>query len=289
MRHALVPGFLLLLAACGGAPRDATPVDTTLRNHLAAGRLALEAGRDEEAARQFGLALSRARARDGAEDLAEAATGRAAALIAQGEAPAASREAEAARLALERRGARVPATLRLAEATARYRAGDAVGARALLDPWPEDQDTDAALRAAFLLGLLAADAGDPAGLQAARARLAGQLPRGFQADAEELAARAALLARDAPTAEAAALRAVAGRREVLDYRGVTRGLLLAADAAALAGARGREADYALRAGEGAAARGDVAQARQSLERARRLADDPGLRRAAEAALALLPR
>ncbi|WP_027284708.1 hypothetical protein [Rubritepida flocculans] len=288
MRRA--PAFLLLLlAACGGARPEPPPVDQTLRNHLAAGRLALEAARHEEAARQYGLALERARARDSAEDIAEAATGRAAALLAQGAARTALEEAEAARRALERRAAPVPATLRLAEATARYRAGDAPGARALLEPWPEGGEAEAAQRAAFLLGLIAAEAGDAEALSRARARLGAPAARGLRADAEELAARAALLAEDGAGAEAAALRALEDRRAALDDRGVTRALALAADAAARQGAREREADYALRAGQAAAARGELREARALLERARRIGGDAAFMRAVQAAHAAPPR
>jgi hypothetical protein len=281
--------LLLLLAACGGARPEPAPVDEVLRNHLAAGRLALDAARHEEAARQYGLALGRARARDSAPDIAEAATGRAAALLARGEVRAALEEAEAARHDMLRRGAPVPPTLRLAEAAARYRAGDAPGARALLDPWPEGGEAEAAQRAAFLLGLIAAEAGDAGALAQARARLGEPAARGLRADAEELAARAALLAGDGAGAEAAALRALEDRRAALDDRGVTRALALAADAAARQGARARDADYALRAGQGAAARGEAEEARRLLERARRLGGDAAFQRALARALASLPR
>jgi hypothetical protein len=282
-------GLLLALGACGGGAPPPAAVDTTLRNQLAAGRLALEAGRNAEAARQYALALDRARALDSAPDLAEAATGRAAALVADGDARAALAEAEAARAVLERRGAPVPDTLRLAEATARYRSGDMIGARSLLDPWPAGGDADAALRAAFLLGLIAADSRDVTTLAVARGRLGTPAAEGFRADAAELAAHAALLAGDAATAEAAALEAVAARRAALDPRGVTRALLLAADASAALGAREREADHALRAGQSAAARGDHAEAARHLQRARAASADPTLRRAALRALDDLPR
>lgn len=281
--------LLLLLAACGASRPEPPPPDPVLRNHITAGRLALDNARHEEAARQYGLALSRARERDSVEDIAEAATGRAAALMARGQARDAVSETQGARHDIERRGASVPPTLRLAEATARYRAGDAPGARTLLDPWPEAGDAEAAQRAAFLLGLIAAEARDAEALVAARTRLGTPTRRGLRADAEELAARAALLAGDGTTAEAGALRALDDRREALDYRGVTRALELAADAAALRGAREREADYALRAGQGAAARGEAADARRLLDRARRLGGDAAFRRTVEQSLGTLPR
>ena len=286
MRRALP--VLLLLAACGGTRPEPPPPDPVLRNHLTAGRLALDNARHEEAARQYALALTRARERDSVEDIAEAATGRAAALMARGQVAEARDAALSARGDIERRNATVPPTLRLAEATARYRAGDAAGARALLDPWPEGGDAEAAQRAAFLLGLIASESRDAESLARARARLGAPTRRGLRADADELAARAALLAGDGTQAEAGALRALEDRREALDYRGVTRALELAADAAALRGAREREADYALRAGQGAAARGETADARRLLERARRLGGDAAFQRAVTQSLAALP-
>jgi hypothetical protein len=64
---------------------------------------------------------------------------------------------------------------------------------------------------------------------------------------------------------------------------------LAADASAALGAREREADHALRAGQSAAARSDHGEAARHLRRARQASADPALRRAAERALADLPR
>jgi hypothetical protein len=209
--------------------------------------------------------------------------------MARGQAREARDAAESVRLDIERRGATAPPTLRLAEATARYRAGDVPGARVLLDPWREEGDAEAAQRAAFLLGLLAAEARDGEALARARARLGTPTRRGLRADAEELAARAALLAGNGAESEAASLRALADRREALDFRGVTRALELAADAAAMRNAREREADYALRAGEGAAARGETADARRLLERARRLGGDAAFQRAVTQSIAALPR
>jgi hypothetical protein len=54
-------------------------------------------------------------------------------------------------------------------------------------------------------------------------------------------------------------------------------------------ARARDADYALRAGQGAAARGEAEEARRLLERARRLGGDAAFQRALARALASLPR
>lgn len=270
----------LLLTGCGARVTPPAPQpDETLTRHLRAGRLALDAGRFEEAVRQYDLALTRARARDAAEDITDAATGRAAALLGKGD-DAAARDQAAGTLAdLARRGAVPSPALRLAEATARYRLGDLDGALPLLLALRDAPDRDAVLRAAFIEGLIADARRDATALQAARTRLGTPEAFNFRADAAELEARAALLARDAALAMARAEAAAALRRDALDYRGLGRALEVAADAARLAGDAAREADFARRAAQGAVARGDAATAQRLFARARNAASDPALRAA----------
>ena len=273
--------ILLLLAGCGArTPSTLTPLpDESLARQLRAGRLALDAGRFDEAARQYGEALRRARERDAADDIADAATGRAAALLAKGDAAGAQEQAASVSLELRRRGAAPPAGLILAEATARYRRPDHEGALPLLIGLRDATDRDAALRAAFIEGLIAAARQDAPGLRAARERLGTPASFAFRADATELDSRTALLAGDAAVATSRAEEAAALRRDALDYRGLGRALELAADAARLTGDREREADFALRAAQGAAARGDKPEATRLLLRARGAAGTPALRAA----------
>ena len=272
--------ILLLLAGCGArAPAVVPQPDETLSRHLRAGRLALDAGRFEESARQYGDALRRARERDAAEDIADAATGRTAALLGQGDAAAARDQAATITEDLARRGAAPSPALRLAEATARYRLGDLDGALPLLLTLRASSDRDAVLRAAFIEGLIADARRDGAGLSAARARLGTPQAFNFRADALELEARLALLGRDAVLAITRAEGAAALRRDALDYRGLSRALEVAADAARLAGQPQREADFARRAAQGAASRGDKPAARRLFTRAREATTEPGLRAA----------
>lgn len=263
-----------LLAACGGGSGVAptTLPDTTYDLAIAGGRRALEAGRADQAARLYASALARARERDDAVNIAEAGTGRATALLAQGRAREALTVVRSVRAELVRRRAAVPPTLLLVEATTLYRTGDLAGAdreaAAVQDRRAED--ADAAARASFLRGLIAARRGDAAGLETARAALGAPDAPGLRADAAELTARARLLAGDAAGAREAAARAAEDRRAVLDYRGVTRALALEAEAAERAGNTREAADLYQRAARSAGERNEAEDARRWTAAARRL-------------------
>lgn len=286
--------FILLLpvlAGCGGGtpPPAPPPEDSTLASQARAGRLALDAERPGDAARLYGAALVRARVRDDAEAIADAGTGLAAAQLEGGDAAAALRTTQEVQAELGRRDATGPAVLRLAEALALYRLGragaaDEAARRTIAEA---GTDADAALRAWFLRGLIAADAGDPAGLAAARTALGEPTARAFRSDAMELAARAALLQGDTASARRLAEEAAVLRQETLDYRGLSRLLAVRAEAARRDGAMGTAADLMLRAGRGAAARGDRLAARLWLGDATRWARQAGSADVAAAAQAAL--
>ncbi len=281
---------LLLLAACAGRAPPPPPRDEALLQRARAAQLALQADRAEEAARLYQQALDRARERDDAEAIGETGTGLAAARLAQGQHAAALATAQELRLELARRGGAAPASLRLIEAVALFRAGDLAAADAAAAELPPG-DADASARAAFLRGLIAARRGDAAALASARTALGVPQQAAFRADAEELEARAALLAGDAATAGRLALDSAATRREALDYRGLARALALAAEAAERGGDRAAAADLYLRAGRGAAARAEQAEARAWLARAEALAREtrqPELAAAARAGLGAIP-
>lgn len=254
----IVLPVLLLLAACGGsAPVPTAMPDETLQRQLRVARLALEGGRFEESARIYATALTRARERDSGADIAEAATGRATAQLSQGQARAARDTTEETMAELRRRHAPLPATLLLATATARFQDGDPAGAVEAARIVLQGSHADAKKRAWFLLGLIAARAGDAAALAEAQAGLGEAGPQEFRADAAELAAEAALLRGDRPAALDRAQGAAELRQAILDYRGLTRALRLAARAAPT----DQAGDYLLRAARGAAARREVETAR----------------------------
>jgi hypothetical protein len=280
--------LLLLLAACGGSRPAAPPPaeDRLLRQSADAGRLALEAGRGEEAERHYRNALARAGQGDSAVAIGATATGVAAALLERQQPREALAEVDRAVAELRRRGAEPPPALLLAGALARYRLNDLEGAAAAASAVLArgEEDPEAARRAMFLRGLVAADRRDAEAVAAARLALGEPEPAGFRADAEELAARVALLRGEASSAEAAAGRAAVLRNDALDYRGVSRALAIAAEAAERQGARGRAADLYFRAGRGAFARAEP-EGRLWLIRAEALARETGDRVLAEAARA----
>ncbi len=262
---------LPLLAACGSTPAPAPPPpDETLGRAARAGRLALELDRPAEATRLYGTALARARERDDASAIADAGIGLAAAELARNRNSAALATSREVQAELLRRNAPVPDALRLTEALALYRTGDLAGAGRVAGAITGD-DADVLRRAWFLRGLVAAGRGDAAGLAAARAALGEPEARGFRADARELAARAALDAGDGPDARRLAAEAAQLRREGLDYRGLSRALALEAEAARRQGENAAAADLLLRAGRGAAARNEFAEARRWLQQSETLA------------------
>ncbi|MBR0670567.1 hypothetical protein [Neoroseomonas soli] len=258
---------VLAVAACGGSAVPPAPSqDETLARNARAGRLALELDRPIEAARLYGQALARARERDDAEAIADAATGLAAAELDRGRPREALEVARATRVELGRRAVPAPAALSLAEAVALYRLGDNAGASAAAGRAADTagDDVDALRRAIFLRGLVAAARGDRDGLASARQSL-GTSPEGaFQADARELEALTALAAGDVTGARDAAAAAAEARRDAMDYRGLSRALAIQAEAAHRAGDGAAAADLWLRAGRGASRRGEDAEARRWL-------------------------
>lgn len=288
-RHrGLIPWLALpLLAACGSTPAPAPPPpDETLGRAARAGRLALELDRPAEAARLYTTALGRARERDDAAAIADTGIGLAAAELARNRNAAALATASDVQTELLRRGATVPDALLLTEALALYRTGDLAGADRVAARIT-GEDADVARRAWFLRGLIAASRGDAAGLAEARAALGEPEARGFRADARELAAAAALAAGDMPGARHMAAEAAQLRREGLDYRGLSRALALEAEAARRLGETAAAADLLLRAGRGAAARNEFAEARRWLRQSEALARQgraPEIAAAARAAL-----
>lgn len=273
MRAWLLLASLALAGCGGGAAREAAPPEDPVLERLAgSAHRALELDEAESAARLYARALDRARERDDAQAMADMGFGQATAALAHGDAEGALRVARGVRLDLERRGRMALPRLKLAEATALHRLGRRGEAEGLARDVAGQgaQDGAAALRASFLLGLIAAEEGDLARLAVARTAFAGATEPAFQADAVELAAREALLRGDARRAAAEAGAAAALRRDALDYRGLSRALALEGDARARLGQRVAAADLLRRAAQGAAQRGEQADARRWRAEATRL-------------------
>jgi hypothetical protein len=284
---ALLLPVLLFAAGCSGGRAATKPEDTTLQEARHAGREAFTLERPKEAAAQYKHALARARERDDATAIGDAGYDLAVAQLAANEPKQAVESARLTRTELERRGAASFPALDLVEAAALYRLGAKREADALAVRAEASNEQAAAARASFLRGLIADETGDVANLDRALARLAHPASPEQAADADELAARRDLRRGQLVQAIAAAERAADARRSTMDYRGMARALSVAAAAAARAGDRQTAADLYMRAGQSAAAQGDVTTARPWLHQALALGSDPALRRAARQSLASL--
>jgi len=264
--------LLALLSGCSGSASDPTAplADTTLQRETNAGRLAYELERDEEAATQYRVALTRAQERDDLEAIGDIGYNLTVAELRANTPDRALADVRATRAEFERRGAEPFPALLLAEATALYRIGAVAEADRAAQPIQRAADADAAARATFLRGLIADERGDEAGLSAAVDRLSGAKTQALEADFAELAARLALRRSDPVRARQQAARAAELRQQTLDYRGLARALAIEGVAAERAG-DDAAADLFLRAGRSAAAQGDKADARKWLRRATSLA------------------
>jgi hypothetical protein len=265
--------LLLALAACGGSRDPAPPEDEVLDRLAHAAHRALELDQPGSAAGLYARALARARERDDPAAIADMAFGQATSLLAAGDAAAAQRVAREVREELNRRNRAATPGLVLVEAAALQRLGRADEAEPLARQavLRAPESPAAALRARFLLGLIAAGRGDLPALTAQEQALAGHADPAFQADAVELAAHAELLRGNAQRAADEAAAAALLRQQALDYRGLSRALALEGAARAALGDAPRAADLYLRAAQGAARRGEFADARRWLAEASRLA------------------
>jgi hypothetical protein len=272
---------LLLLAACGGgSSKPAPPSDETLQRETTAGQQAYQMERPDQAIASYQAALTRAQARDDLKAIGDIGFNLAVAELDANDPSRALATARATEQELRRRGATPFPALLLVEATALYRSGSPAEADSLAAQVQAAGDHDTAARATFLRGVIADERGDEARLNAAARGLDKAGAPALQADAAELAARAALRRGDFEAARRSAERTVALRQQTLDYRGLARALALAGKAAARAGDAAAAADFYLRAGRSAAAQGDKPAAGAWLSQAVALAPDPTLRRTA---------
>ena len=268
--------FLTLpMAACGGStPGDpGPPPDIQLDQANRAGSQALAMDMPTLAVRQYKTALQRAYERDDATAIGDVSYNLALAQMKAGDSKGALVTAREARTNLERRGAPVPAELFLVQAAAAYRLGDLAAAdkaaqETLAIP---SKDTDAAARAWFIRGLVAAQRADATSLGQAIAALPPSKQADLEADRDELMGRAALLAGRSGDALALFEKSAANRQQALDYRGMARALGLAGEASLRSGQTAAAADFYLRAGRSALLQGDNAAATPLLKQAEDLA------------------
>jgi tetratricopeptide (TPR) repeat protein len=271
----------LALAACGGsqpAPPP-KPSDPGLDSGLRLARFALRSGEYEQAVMLYERALQRAYARDDARAISDIGYEYPLALLRNGKAEASLAQARETRAELARRHTPPLAEHFLIEAVAAYELGDAARARdasreALARIGPDDGQ--AAARAHYILGMIAADERDVAGVDAAITAAGSPASEATKADAAELRGRRALLANDGSSALNAFLEAASIRRELRDYPGMAQALASAGTAAEAAANPAAAADYFYRAGLSAAVQKNRKKAEPWLTKARDLAARNGL-------------
>jgi len=273
-----------LIGSCGGNAEPTLPSDPVLERYTSAARAALALEQPEQAVKQYRDALARARARDDATAIGDLAFNLAVAQLRARQPDAALHTTREVSAELSRRGVPPPDPLQLAEAIALYRIGRAREAENAAARVESRAEPETAARAAFLRGLIADANGDTARMQLAYAKVVSAKSAEALADETELAARIALRTGDPRGGRAKAEQAAIMRRDLLDYRAVSRCLALAALAAEQANDLPGAADLYLRAGRGAAVLGDGALAREWLHRAVTLSRDPGLLASAQSAL-----
>lgn len=271
----------LLLAGCAGAPPPAVPgpvSDQRLDQTRHAAALAFSRRDYEQAVRLYGQALELAQSRDDGEAMGDLGYDLALAHLRRGDVQASLAASAAARAELRRHARPVFPELALVEAVAWQRAGrsDAAEAAASGLAGPGIAGDPVARRARFLLGLIAAERGDVAGLAAHRAALPDTVQSEWRADIAELEARSAALAMAYQAARDRFLAAADLRRDTLDYPGLARALAGGAASALAGGDRRAAADLYLRAGRSLLlAGGGTAQAEDWLAAAERLAREAG--------------
>jgi tetratricopeptide (TPR) repeat protein len=235
--------------------------------------LAFAQGRHDQAVQLYGRALELAQARDDGMALGDLGHDLAVVQLRRGDAVASLAAITAARAELLRHGLPAFPELALVEAVSLYRLGRVRDAEALAIELAID-GTATGRRARFLLGLVAAERGDLAGLASARAGLVHHPDPEWRADDTELAARAAALGGDHLAARAAFAETADLRRETRDYPGMARALAAAAASAQAMGDRDAAAALYLRAGRSMVlSGGGAARAEAWLVAAERLATE----------------
>jgi hypothetical protein len=278
VRYAPAMLAALVLAGCGGGSKSAEegpPRDVKLEQANSAGTQALSMELPSVAVRQYKLALKRAYERDDAEAIGDTAYNLALAQMQTGDSKAALATVRETRAELERRHAPAPSELILVQAAATYRLGDAVGAdqaaQEVLDR--PVGNPEAAARAWYIKGIVAAERGERAVLAQAIAALPAAKLSASDGDRDELLGRQAVLDGHLVEAQATFERSAGTRQQLLDYRGMARALALAGDAALKAGRSSEAAVLFLRAGRSDLLQGDEPAALALLQKAESAASE----------------
>lgn len=270
----LAPG---LIACAPNKPAEEIPAaDDRMERTNRVAQIAFQSGRYAQAASLYRKVAELAYERDDISGAVDAQYNAAVCLVRLERVDEADALLQRTKAELDRADRAEPAELRLLEATVLYRQ------RRYQEAWvltgeiianlPESQ---AAHRAQFLRGLIAADQDDQARLRMVMADIGASDDDRLKADQLELAGHLAFLeerydASVADFAESARLRSAAS-----DYRGTVRALAKAGEAAEAAGRPSQASVHYLRAGRSALHQGARERAYDLLTRARTLADQVG--------------
>ncbi len=271
----------LALAGCasGKPAEEQIQADNRLERTNRVARVAFQLGRYAQAASLYRKAADLAYERDDINAAVDAQYNAAVCLVRLDRVAEADTLLRRTKAELARAGQAEPVELRLLEATVLYRQ------RRYEEAWSvcesiisTDPDSQAAQRAQFLRGLIAADQGNQARLRTAIADLSipGDTVDGrLQADRLELSGHLALLEERYEDSVSDFVQAARLRSEGTDYRGTVRALSKAGEASEAAGLVGQASVHYLRAGRSAQQQGARERARKLLTRSLTLADQAG--------------
>ncbi len=281
------------LAACasGKPAEEQIPADNRLERTNRVARVAFQLGRYAQAASLYRKAADLAYERDDVNAAVDAQYNAAVCLVRLDKVVEADTLLRRTKAELARAGQAEPVELRLLEATVLYRQGRYEEAWSLCESIiSSDPDSQAAHRAQFLLGLIAADQGDQARLRSAIANLSttGDTVDGrLKADRFELSGHLALLEGRYDASVSDFVQVARLRSAGADYRGTVRALSKAGEASEAAGLVRQASVHYLRARtqrSAAGCAGACTQAADALAGAGR----PGGRRGNGARSAALP-
>jgi tetratricopeptide (TPR) repeat protein len=273
----LVPIVAYLIGCAPNRPVAETPAaDDRLERTNRIAHVAFKHGRYAQAASLYRQVADLAYERDDVNAAVDAQYNTAVCLVRLDQVDEADALLQRTKAELGRAGQAEPIELRLLEATVLYRQRRYQEAWSLAEQIISSApDSQAAHRSQFLRGLIAADQGAQARLQAVIADFDPATDDRLEADRSELAGHLALLEQRYDASVAAFAEAARLRRAGSDYRGTVRALAKAGETAEAAGRLSQASVHYLRAGRSALHQGARERAHDLLTRARSLANQAG--------------
>jgi len=273
--------LLLMLAALNGCatskPAEEPPSgDDRLERTSRVALIAFQQGRYASAATLYGQVANLAYERDDIDAAVDAQYNATVCLVRLDRIDEADALLGRTKAELQRAGRSEPLEVTLLEATVLYRQQRYEEAWALTDKIISDApNSQAARRAQFLRGMIAADQGDTVRLRVAIAELDPTTDDRLKADRLELSGHLARIEKRYDNSVDAFVEAARLRSVGSDYRGTVRALASAGEAAEAAGQDSQASVHYLRAGRSALQQGARVRARELLTRARTLAEEVG--------------